>query len=162
LQKADALRRAHRLDEAALLYRKIATQPDGTALAEESLLRAALALAELRRTQEAIDVLRDARARFDGGELVPERTALEARLLLAAGRPLDAATRLLAAPSPAKENLELRTRRVEVAEALCTSAPDTARRVLAPVFDAHLTPTLTRRARAAEACIRQKAEAQIP
>jgi hypothetical protein len=159
LAKADGLRRAHRLDEAARTYRQLAALPEGKPLAEEALLRAALALSDLGRAQDAIDVLANARATFaQAGELAPERTALEIRLLLKLGRALDAAHRFSDPSLAGIDSLELRTRRVEVAEALCGSAPDLALDILAPVFAASGPESLLHRADSIRARIRQQAE----
>jgi hypothetical protein len=163
MRAADALRRQSRLADAARAYRDVASSPDGAALAEESLLRAGIALADLGHTKEALAVLQDARLRFERGELVPERTALEVRLLLRLGRPSEAGERLLALGDGTKsESLELRTRRVETAEALAARDPRSAMTILTPVFETPMPVALHRRADGVRESLRRSAEVRKP
>ena len=89
--------------------------------------------------------------------VVSERTALEAKVLLKMDRARAAADLLLALPQKS-ENIELRKRRIEVAEALATEAPAIADRVLAPVLDLREPMGLARRVRAVRDRIRHSAE----
>lgn len=76
---ADTHRRAGELERAEKLYRRVVAHADGAAYREEASLRRAALLAELGQKDQALRVLQTI---APGGNLRPERAALEARLLL--------------------------------------------------------------------------------
>lgn len=88
---ADAHRRAGELTVAQRRYAQVVGHSAAGAYREEAILRRAAVLADLGRSEEAIALLANAPA---GGNLRPERAALEARLRLERGD-LDGAQRVL-------------------------------------------------------------------
>lgn len=125
-RSADEARRAGRLEEAAALYQQLADHPQGSAYAEEALLRRARALHRLSRPREALQTLRGARRRFESGPLSTDRKLLKAGLLLEKHRPREAARVLLdLEPSERARSAALTLR---VARALAaTGSGDTCR-----------------------------------
>ena len=128
---ADGWRRRGGAQQAADYYRQAIEHPSGAPFAEEAALRCATLLVELQREQEALRTLEEARALDQGrGSLAPERSALTARLLWEQGRISEAADVLL--EEPAVDRV-LEEPRVRVAEAIVSSDPERARRLIAPV-----------------------------
>lgn len=128
---ADGWRRRGGAREASEYYRQAIEHPSGAPFAEEAALRRATLLVELQQEQEALRTLEQARALDQGrGSLAPERSALTARLLWEQGRISEAAEVLL--QEPAADRV-LEEPRVRVAEAIASSDPERARRLIAPI-----------------------------
>ena len=142
METADSHRRGGRLRAAADVYAKVVASQAATTLREEAILRRAQLLTELGSPAEAMAALRQAQA-LGPGLLAPERGALEAELLLGAGR-TEAAAEVLERHSRARA-LALHRVRLLVAEALTDRVR--AERLLAPVL-ATAPESLRRRARA--------------
>jgi hypothetical protein len=81
MASADADRRAGNLAAAEKKYARAAEHPGGAPFREEASMRRASILAELGDGEAALALL----DRTEGGKLLPERTALKARLLLGRG-----------------------------------------------------------------------------
>ncbi len=113
LARADAARRAGRLEAAAKAYGEIAVRPHVGALAEEALVQRALVELERNRPSAALQALDEADRRFPHGMLSPERAALAARALIRQGD-LDGAHRRLEGVSG---SVSVTAARVELAEA---------------------------------------------
>jgi hypothetical protein len=131
---ADAERRRGNASLAASLYDRLARHPSGGPFAEEALLQRAILLADLGDDQGALGALRRADEKYPAGATTPERTALEAKLLLLGGDALRAAEVIESARNVGV-SLELLRRRVEVARALLESSPQRSLSLVAPACE---------------------------
>jgi hypothetical protein len=128
---ADAERRRGNIAIAAGLCDRLASHPSGGPVAEEALLQRAILLADIGDRRGALESLRRADRGYAGGATTPERTALEAKLLLLEGDALGAAEVIESARSVGV-SLELLRRRVDVARALLDSNPARSLSLITP------------------------------
>jgi ferric-dicitrate binding protein FerR (iron transport regulator) len=132
---ADAYRRRGMLGEADAYYARVIAHPDGAGFREEALHRRAAIALELGRATDALAFLAGAKAQFPHGALGPERTALEAKALLARGDRRAAASLLESAAKSADRVLD--RARLDVARALLADDPGRARALIAPLMSRH-------------------------
>ena len=146
-----------RLRDALRSYQRVIDHAQGDAYAEEALLRQAHLHVDLDEISSALTKLAAGERRFAGGALAPERSALEARLHMKAGR-IQTAARALERVPDAASSLAIARMRVEVAEALLEVNPARARRLATPVLR---TPDAGLRQRAAALTSAQEATKNI-
>ncbi len=126
---ADAARREGGKRRAVSLYERIAQHSMGAGYAEEALLRKARLLHEFEDQEGAIESLKSAAQRFEGGPLAPERRLLLARLYLSTGDPQEAA-QLLLEEERSRRSQEKQALRILVAKALIERDPTLACRLV--------------------------------
>lgn len=138
MARADRLRRGRVFDEAAAIYREVATS--GDVLANEASLLAASSLFADDRAPEALAQLRSTKR---VAHLQPERAALEARILTALDRAPEAAVVL---ETETAATPELNNARLAVAKSLVESKPETARALIEPLLEKTSAPAIRVRA----------------
>lgn len=126
---ADAARREGNKRGAVSLYERIARHSMGEGYAEEAMLRKARLLHEFEDREGAIESLKSAAQRFEGGPLAPERRLLLARLYLSTEDPLEAA-QLLLQEDRSRRSQEKQALRIQVAKALIERDPTLACRLV--------------------------------
>jgi ferric-dicitrate binding protein FerR (iron transport regulator) len=152
--RADAERRAGRLEEALAIYTAVANDPKAVAFAEEAMLRRASLLENLGNTGEALSALKEAGDRFQHGELVPERVLLEVKIYLEQNEASRAATSLEQLDDRSTQGI-LRAR-IDTARAIAESQPNRALALISPALSRDVSEAISRSARELEAEIRSR------